>query len=105
MSIATDESYLNRQTGERIDKTEWHRIVTLQDGLIDMLERHAKKGRLVYIDGNPQTRRCSKPARTATASRPRSCWSRADAFSSWTARMAAARRRMTTSHRLSPQTP
>ena len=51
MSVATDESYLDRQTGDRIDKTEWHRVVTFQDGLIDMLERHAKKGRLVYIAG------------------------------------------------------
>ena len=61
LSVATDESYLNRQTGERVDKTEWHRIVTFQDGLIDMFERHAKKGRLVYIDGKLQTRRWSKP--------------------------------------------
>ena len=61
MSIATDESYLNRQTGEKVDKTEWHRIVTFQDGLIDMLERHAKKGRLVHAEGKLQTRRWSKP--------------------------------------------
>ena len=61
MSIATDESYLNRQTGERVDKTEWHRVVTFQDGLIDMLERHAKKGRLVHAEGKLQTRRWSKP--------------------------------------------
>ena len=61
LSVATDESYLNKQTGERVDKTEWHRIVTFQDGLIDMFEKHAKKGRLVYIDGKLQTRRWSKP--------------------------------------------
>ena len=61
LSIATDESYLNRQTGERVDKTEWHRVVTFQDGLIDMLERHAKKGRLVHAEGKLQTRRWSKP--------------------------------------------
>ena len=41
--------------------TERHRIVTFQDGLIDMFERHAKKGRLVYIDGKLQTRRWSRP--------------------------------------------
>ena len=39
LSIATDESYINRQTGEKVDKTEWHRVVTFQDGLIDMFER------------------------------------------------------------------
>ena len=61
LSIATDESYLNRQTNERVDKTEWHRVVTFQDGLIDMLERHAKKGRLVHAEGKLQTRRWSKP--------------------------------------------
>ena len=42
------------------DKTEWHRIVTFQDGLIDMLERHAKKGRLVHAEGKLQTRRWKK---------------------------------------------
>ncbi|MYL02014.1 MAG: single-stranded DNA-binding protein [Gammaproteobacteria bacterium] len=60
LSIATDESYLNKQTGERVDKTEWHRIVTFQDGLVSMLEKHARKGRLVYIDGKLQTRRWRK---------------------------------------------
>ena len=53
--------YLNRQTGEKVDKTEWHRIVTFQDGLIDMLVKHAKKGRLVHAEGKLQTRRWSKP--------------------------------------------
>ncbi len=62
LSIATDESYIDRNgTGERVDKTEWHRVVTFQDGLIDMLERHAKKGRLVHAEGKLQTRRWSKP--------------------------------------------
>ena len=56
MSVATDESYINRETGERIEKTEWHRIVTFQSGLIDMLEKHATKGRLVYVAGKLQTR-------------------------------------------------
>ena len=56
MSIATDEGYLNRNTGERVEKTEWHRIVTFQPGLIDMLEKHARKGRLVYVSGTLQTR-------------------------------------------------
>ena len=60
MSIATDESYINKQTGERVDQTQWHRSVTFQDGLIDMLQKHAKKGRLVYIAGKLQTRRWRK---------------------------------------------
>ncbi len=60
LSIATDEGYVDRQSGDRVDKTEWHRIVTFQPGLVDMLERHAKKGRLVYVAGKLQTRRWKK---------------------------------------------
>ena len=61
MSVATDESYIDRNgTGERIDRTEWHRVVTFQSGLIDMLEKHAKKGRLVYVAGKLQTRKWRK---------------------------------------------
>ena len=52
---------IDKQTGERVDKTEWQGIVTFQDGLITMFEKHARKGRLVYIDGKLQTRRWSKP--------------------------------------------
>ncbi len=59
LSIATDESFIDK-TGNRVDKTEWHRVVTFQDGLIDMLERHAKKGRLVHAEGKLQTRRWKK---------------------------------------------
>ena len=61
LSIATDESYIDRaKTGERVDKTEWHRVVTFQDGLIDMLMKHARKGRLVYVSGKMQSRRWRK---------------------------------------------
>ena len=61
LSVATDESYITK-TGERVDKTEWHRIVTFQDGLIDDARRSTRrKGRLVYIAGKLQTRRWSKP--------------------------------------------
>ena len=60
LSIATDEGYLDRNTGDRVDKTEWHRVVSFQPGLIDMLEKHARKGRLVYVSGKLQTRRWRK---------------------------------------------
>ena len=61
MSVATDESYLDRNAGgARVDRTEWHRVVTFQAGLVDMLEKHAKKGRLVYIAGKLQTRKWRK---------------------------------------------
>ena len=60
MSVATDESYIDRQSGERRDRTEWHPVVTFQNGLVDMLEKHAKKGRLVYVSGKLQTRNWRK---------------------------------------------
>ena len=56
MSVATDESFIDK-TGQRVDRTEWHRVVSFQSGLIDMLEKHAKKGRLVYVAGKLQTRK------------------------------------------------
>ena len=59
LSVATDESFIDK-TGQRVDKTEWHRLVTFQDGLINMLERHAKKGRLIHAEGKLQTRRWKK---------------------------------------------
>ena len=60
LSIATDEGYVDKQSGERVDKTEWHRVVTFQPGLVDMFEKHAKKGRLIYVAGKLQTRRWKK---------------------------------------------
>ncbi len=64
MSIATDESYVDRD-GQKVDKTEWHRVVTFQPGLVDMLEKHARKGRLVYVSGKLQTRRWRKDGEDA----------------------------------------
>ena len=56
LSIATDEGFIDRNSGNRVDKTEWHKVVTFQPGLVDMLAKHAKKGRLVYVAGKLQTR-------------------------------------------------
>ncbi len=64
LSIATDESYIDKG-GERVDKTEWHRIVTFQPGLVDMLVKNARKGRLVYVAGKLQTRRWRKDGEDA----------------------------------------
>ena len=60
LSIATDEGYIDRNSGQKVDRTEWHRVVTFQDGLIDMLEKHATKGRLIHVEGKMQTRRWRK---------------------------------------------
>ena len=59
LSVATDESYFDKD-GQKVDKTEWHRVVTFQPGLVDMLAKHARKGRLVYVAGKLQTRRWRK---------------------------------------------
>ena len=65
LSIATDESYIDKSNGQKVDKTEWHRVVTFQDGLIEMFEKHARKGRLVYVSGKLQTRRYKKEGETS----------------------------------------
>ena len=55
-SVATDDSYVDKQSGERVDRTQWHRVVTFQKGLVDMFEKHGKKGRLIYVAGKLRTR-------------------------------------------------
>ena len=60
ISVATDESYISKESGERIDRAEWHRVVTFQEGLVEMLSKHGKKGRLVYVSGKLQTRKWKK---------------------------------------------
>ena len=56
LSIATDDGFIDRNSGNRVDRTEWHKVVTFQPGLVDMLAKHARKGRLVYVAGKLQTR-------------------------------------------------
>ena len=99
LSIATDESYINRQTGEKVDRTEWHRIVTFQDGLIDMFQKHAVKGRLVYVEGKLQTRRWSKPGEDGDRFSTEILLCPAGGCSSSTGRTATARRRRPTPRR------
>ena len=60
LSIATDEGYIEKNSGQKVDRTEWHRVVTFQPGLIDMLQKHATKGRLIHVEGKMQTRRWRK---------------------------------------------
>ena len=57
LSVATDEGYYDKNRGERVQRTEWHRVITFQDGLVDVLERKAVKGRLVQVEGKLQTRK------------------------------------------------
>jgi single-strand DNA-binding protein len=56
-SLATGESWRDKVTGERREKTEWHRIVAFSDRLAELCEKFVKKGSRLYIDGQIQTRK------------------------------------------------
>lgn len=56
-SIATSDTWRDKNTGERREKTEWHRIVCFNEGLCKVIENYVKKGSKVYIEGQLQTRK------------------------------------------------
>ncbi|APW71599.1 single-stranded DNA-binding protein [Sphingopyxis granuli] len=55
--IATSESWKDRMTGERKERTEWHNVVINGDGLVGVVERYLKKGSKVYVEGSLRTRK------------------------------------------------
>ena len=57
LSIATSESWKDKHSGERKEKTEWHRIVIFDERLADVAEKYIHKGSKVYLEGNLQTRK------------------------------------------------
>ncbi len=57
LSIATGESWKDKATGERKEKTEWHRVVVFNQGIATICERYLKKGAKVYIEGQLETRK------------------------------------------------
>ena len=57
LSVATSESWKDKNTGEKRAKTEWHRVVIFNEGLAGVAERYLKKGSKVYIEGALQTRK------------------------------------------------
>jgi single-strand DNA-binding protein len=57
LSIATSETWRDKATGERKEKTEWHRVVIFNEGLCKVAEQYLKKGAKVYIEGALQTRK------------------------------------------------
>lgn len=57
LSIATSESWRDRNSGERKEKTEWHRVVIFNEALAKVAEQYLKKGSTVYIEGQLQTRK------------------------------------------------
>lgn len=56
LRIATSESWRDRNSGERREKTEWHRVVIFNEGLAKVAEQYLKKGAKVYLEGQLQTR-------------------------------------------------
>jgi single-strand DNA-binding protein len=56
-SVATSEYWKDKATGERKDKTEWHKIVVFNQGLCDVCEKYLHKGSKVYLEGQLQTRK------------------------------------------------
>jgi single-strand DNA-binding protein len=57
LSIATSENWRDKNSGERREKTEWHRVVIFNERLVDVAERFLKKGSKVYLEGQLQTRK------------------------------------------------
>ncbi|MEO0327871.1 MAG: single-stranded DNA-binding protein [Pseudomonadota bacterium] len=57
LSIATSESWRDRNSGEKREKTEWHRVVVFNEGLCKVIEQYVKKGSKVYLEGQLQTRK------------------------------------------------
>jgi single-strand DNA-binding protein len=57
LSVATSESWKDRSSGERKERTEWHRVVVFNDRLVEVIERYLKKGAKIYVEGALQTRK------------------------------------------------
>lgn len=57
ISLATTERWKDKNTGERKEKTEWHRIVIFSQGLVSVVKNYVKKGTKLYIEGQLQTRK------------------------------------------------
>lgn len=57
LSVATSETWKDRNTGERREKTEWHRVVIFNDQIAKVAENYLKKGMKVYVEGQLQTRK------------------------------------------------
>jgi single-strand DNA-binding protein len=57
LSLATSESWRDKASGERKEKTEWHRIVIFNEGIAKVAEQYLKKGSTIYVEGQLQTRK------------------------------------------------
>ena len=61
-SVATSESWKDKKTGERKDKTEWHKVVIMNERLAEVAEKYLRKGSKVYVEGQLQTRKWTDKA-------------------------------------------
>ena len=57
LSLATSQSWKDKNTGEKKEKTEWHRVVVFNEGLVNVVRQYLKKGAQVYIEGQLSTRK------------------------------------------------
>src|SRR5579885_1266244 len=57
LSLATSETWRDKNSGERKERTEWHRVVIFNDRLVDVVEKYVRKGSKLYIEGALQTRK------------------------------------------------
>ena len=55
LSLATSESWKDKNTGEKKEKTEWHRVVIFNEGLVNVVQKYLKKGSQVYVEGQLNT--------------------------------------------------
>ena len=57
LSVATSQSWKDKSSGERKEKTEWHRVVIFNEGLVNVVQQYVKKGANVYVEGQLSTRK------------------------------------------------
>ena len=57
LSLATSQSWKDKNTGEKKEKTEWHRIVVFNEGLVNVVQQYLKKGAKIYVEGQIATRK------------------------------------------------
>jgi len=57
LSLATNKSWKDKNTGEKKEKTEWHRIVVFNEGLVNVVKQYLKKGAQIYVEGQISTRK------------------------------------------------
>ena len=57
LSLATSQSWKDKNTGEKKEKTEWHRIVIFNEGLVNVVQQYLKKGSQIYVEGQLSTRK------------------------------------------------